>query len=394
MDVTHRTLAAFSLSVAIGLATGGGSTALAGPLKPEEKHETGARSVAATPTAVKPSPTGELRATPTPTKTVEKRPSPTPTVAARQSATPTPVGEATPMAVTTRAAEPTPKRTPESSSGTVVPEPTSTPTVRAAGPTSTGASAKLAVSAIEPAAISNDEPVRLTITGTGFADGQQVAIDGQRLREVRIESPTRLSATLPDGVCPGTYRATVSDGRGEQVSGGQLAVRGVRNATLGDWSPAPPIKLTGKPRTITVPLPLVEVIDTTCSAGDWRIELSLGPFSPDSDGRSALSLRSMRLTNTDFSRMAPTPSLLLRDGAKAASAGRTSGGQPATGGSPRRSDFPLQAQGGRTTAVLTVSRGAHVRGATLRPEVEVEVPSHPDAGQYTMTVTVSLAEAP
>jgi hypothetical protein len=225
----------------------------------------------------------------------------------------------------------------------------------APGPTRTGAASELAVNSVEPSVVSNVHPARLTVIGAGFAPGLKVTVDGLSLTETRVESTTKLSGVLPGGLCPGTYRLTVTDARGQQVSVGQLVVQGVTTATLGDWEPQPAMNLNGRDRTLSVRLPTVLIHDTTCARGDWQLAFTLGRFSPFDDGRGALPLRSLQLD-----------------------------------GSESRSTTLTTTSGG-TSATLNVPHAAGQTSASIRPLIGVDVPSHAYAGQYRMSVAVSLA---
>lgn len=214
------------------------------------------------------------------------------------------------------------------------------------------------VTNIVPAIIRNDKDHALTITGSGFAEGMLLAIGEKVLTNVTVESSTRLVATMPSGLCPGPYPVTMMDPVGRAMpGGGQLRVEGVRTATLGDWAANPAVSFVGRAQAITVELPAVEIVDTTCSTDDWQIALTLGTFSPFDDGRGALPLRSVRL-----------------DGAAGNRAGSA----------------PLTVKDGVTRGTLNVPHAARQTSASIRPLIGVDVPSHGYAGQYRMSVAVSI----
>jgi hypothetical protein len=139
--------------------------------------------------------------------------------------------------------------------------------------------------------------------------------------------------------------------------GGQVRVEGVRTATLGAWTASPSLGVVGRARSFTQGLPSVEIVDTTCGTSDWQLAFTLGAFSPFDDGRGALPLRGLRL-----------------DGAAGIGAG-----------SPT-----LTVKDGVTTGTLIVPHTAGQTSASLRPLIGVDVPSHGYAGQYRMTVVVSI----
>jgi hypothetical protein len=218
------------------------------------------------------------------------------------------------------------------------------------------------VTAITPGTVTNDRPATLTLTGADFVDGLAVTIGGQPLTDVRVHSATHLTATLPAGLCPGTYAVTVTDPRGTRTTGGSFSVHGVRTVTT---SPAPagrPVTLNGRDQHIIVPLPTVHIQDTTCGQDDWRLSFSLSPFSTvtSTGTRTSLRLRSLSLDDA-----AGHPTLRA----------------------------PLSLTTDQTEATLLVRRAGRAT-AVLQPLVAVTVPSHATAGQYTMAAAVTLGEAP
>jgi len=214
------------------------------------------------------------------------------------------------------------------------------------------------VSAISPAIVRNDRDNALALSGSGFVEGMTLAIGEKLLANVKVQSSTAVTATMPSGLCPGAYSVTIIDPSGKRTDGdSQLVVQGVRQATLGAWTAAPAIGLARKAQSFTLELPTIEIVDTTCSTDDWQLDMTLGAFSPFDDGKGALPLRSLRL-----------------EGA---------------GGSKARSTA-LTVTDGSTRGTLTVPHAAGQTSATLRPLIGVDVPSHGYAGQYRMTVAVSL----
>jgi hypothetical protein len=215
------------------------------------------------------------------------------------------------------------------------------------------------VVAIEPAAVSNDQATRITVVGADFIDTRYAVRVGERaLADVRVESFTALTGTLPAGLCPGAYAATVTDAIGHQATGGSIQVRGTRSATsvAGDIA-APAITLVGRAQHATVALPMVQIRDTTCGTGDLHLLVSV----------------------TDFAHSGGRPSRLVP--LSIAAEGDT--------GNPSQ---PLRAASGRGTASLLIHRPDSSGLANIALSTEIEIPSHPAAGDYRATVTVSLLE--
>ena len=146
------------------------------------------------------------------------------------------------------------------------------------------------MAAIEPASIVNDQPRQIAIVGDGFVDASyHVRIGEHALTNVHVQSATVLTGTLPPGLCPGTYTATLTDALGQQASGGSLQTRGVLSASShGQEITAPPITLVGHVQQVAVVLTVVHIQDTTCDTGDLHLQVSVsdfthaGPFPLDS----------------------------------------------------------------------------------------------------------------
>jgi hypothetical protein len=274
------------------------------------------------------------------------RATPTPAPAAPVASPRTPM----PIASPTNALRPPAWTTP----GTAKTTPTALPSASA-----TPSSLPLRVTEISPALIRNDRDRALVMAGSGFVNGMTLAIGEKVLTNVAVESSTRLTATLPSGLCPGPYSVTMMAPSRRAMSGdAQLRVEGVRTATLGTWAASPPIGVSGKARTIALELPTVEVVDTTCSTDDWQLALTFGSFSPFEDGRGALLLRGLKLDGADRG---------------------------------RSGSALVAAKGGTTEGTLNVPHGIGQTTASLRPLIGVDVPSHGYAGQYRMSVAVSIA---
>jgi hypothetical protein len=218
----------------------------------------------------------------------------------------------------------------------------------------------LRVTAIEPGVVSNDTPTRLTLIGEGFIPGAYtVSIGGQAITDVRTESLTTLSGTLPVGLCPGTYAATVIDTLGQQTSGGSVQAQGTLSATsLNPDIAAPALSVMSQVQHVRVALPRVQIRDTTCGTGAWRLRVSISDFAYVGPRPSRLVPLSIQAEDTPSSRQPVT----LVDGA------------------------------GTTTLLLP--RPADWTSVNLGLSAEIEIPAYPAAGAYRATVAVALVAAP
>jgi hypothetical protein len=232
-----------------------------------------------------------------------------------------------------------------SSCATGVPSPTAT---------ATGAPA---ITAIAPATVANDQPAILTLTGAHFVAGMTATVGEQSLGDVRVPSATTLTGTLPTGLCPGTYAATVSDAQGTQVSGGALVVTGIRKATIGTPVPGPALKITGREQAMAVPLAALQLTDTTCG-GNMSLAFSATASVAGAQGRQPLAVRSVHF---DLPGM-PLP----------ASTAQSPGGDGAAG-------------------TLRIPRTGAPGMTTLIPTVMLVIPAKVITGQYAITLDVTLA---
>ena len=368
-------------------------------LAPATPTMTSAPKITATPIALpldeatltpSPTPTPEfipsMTATPTPTMMPGTSPTivtiePTPSVA--PSATPEapgasilgtsiPPSTGTPLASETAAPTITMTGTPTATpavTGTPADElaPTETPTE---APTVTPTPEPVSIMAISPATITNDAPAALTVTGSGFAEGMQLPIGGAARRDVRVQSSTRLTATLPDGLCPGAYAVTADADESEIVTGVRLIIEGVRNLVTLSQPETPAVILNGSDQPISIPLSTIEITDTTCSTDDWQIAYTITQPTADGSARTpgasaaaraerSLALRSLVLTDDNGHAVARTPLML------------TNGRSGATLRVPRQ---------GRTTILL-------------QPVVEARVPANAYAGQFSINASFLLEDA-
>jgi hypothetical protein len=245
-----------------------------------------------------------------------------------------------------------PSATPTAPTTTATLTPSPTPTVLASPVVAH-------VAAITSATGVNDQPLRITVIGDGFVDTSYAIRIGDRvLTDVRVESPTALTGTLLAGLCPGAYSATVTDALGHDASGGVLQLRGTLSVTLLTHDiAAPPIQLVGRVQDIRVALPMARIRDTTCGTKDLHLVVSVSEFA-QGEGRPS------RLT----------PLSVAVDGA-------------------RKTSQPLTQTSSGGTATVLVQRPGGSGQADVALSTEIEIPSHPAAGDYRATVTVALEEA-
>ncbi len=217
--------------------------------------------------------------------------------------------------------------------------------------------ASLQVSAVAPRETLNTAPTRLVVQGANFTPDLAVLVGAQRLAEVTVSSSSELVASLPAGVCPGTYPVGILDPAGGRVDAGEIVVRAERAASLGAVPPGAPARLTGGRQTLSVPLPEIQVEDSGCATDDWLLHISLGQLVVAGRPEQPLALRTLRLHGPGI-------------------------GQPI--------QVALDRDAGEIT--VRVPRPAGPQALTLRAELEVEVPANAYAGAYRMTVDVALAD--
>ena len=238
---------------------------------------------------------------------------------------------------------------------TVMPTPTATQTPIAT-PTQIPA---LALESIQPASALNDQPARLAITGAGFVDTTYlVRIGGRALTNVRVESGTTLTATLPAGVCPGTYGATLQDPAGREASGGDIAVQSVRTIVQGAQPTGLNIALTGLTQRRSVELPSMSLEDTECGQSDWRLLLTVEMPRDSARGKTLIP---------------GTVSVRWDDGGTAKVKLSPPDGQD------REQGLLVIPRNGATTLLVT-------------PSLDLEVPASAYAGSYTTTLSATFAD--
>jgi hypothetical protein len=278
------------------------------------------------------------------------------------------VGSPVPLSTATASPSPAPTMTP--TAGVLV-SPTSVPTgTTTIGPTASATSsptvtatvgptpAPVAITGITPASVTNTGPVSVTVLGSGFAPGQVVTIGGRPLTELRVLSASQVVGTLAPGLCPGAAAAGVAPPGGATVVGGKIAVLGVHAASFLGAMPSWSIALDGTDQRRQLPLPAIQVVDTTCGTGDWRIHVAVAASTERGKGHPTFLPQALAVTLAGADR--PEASLDLRH----AAAGVVTIPRPP----------------GATTAVVT---------ATLT----ILVPASSYAGQQSVPVSVTFLDA-
>jgi photosystem II stability/assembly factor-like uncharacterized protein len=93
------------------------------------------------------------------------------------------------------------------------------------------------ITEVVPQSAPNDLDTPIVVTGTGFVTDAQVLLDGTSLESVSWVSSTRLSASVPWGLTPGTYTLTVTSPGGQQA---KLAEAFTVTMGLGIWTTGGP----------------------------------------------------------------------------------------------------------------------------------------------------------
>ncbi len=307
-----------------------------------------------TPVTVKPIPTGAPKPVATSTRpAAAPSGTPSPVVPTGTSAPPLPTSSRTPNVTSGAPAAPT--ATLVSILGGALP-------TALTSPTSTLVAA-LSVDSIAPPQMTNDAPREIVITGQGFASDVVVRLAGQALDPVRVDSSTQLSARVPEGLCAGTFSATVADGAGRVATGGNLVVETVQRVTRHPQPLAiPSMALTGRAQVIRLPLPPMDVQATSCGNRDVQVQFSISGLRPDADGLgAALTVRALELTWP---------------------------------GVARQVRGALAAEGGRGRVALPVPAAVARAGVTIQPVVEIEIPANAYAGRYTGDLDVTTTGGP
>jgi hypothetical protein len=278
-------------------------------------------------------------------------PSPLPTPAASPAPAP-----GTPTATPTAGALVSPTGSPTfTATVSLTASATSSPTVTA---TVSPTPAPVRITGITPASVTNTAPVSITVLGSGFAPGQLVTIGDRPLTELRVLSASQVVGTLAPGLCPGDFTAGITPPGGAPVVGGQIAVQGIHAASFLGAMPSWSITLDGTDQRRQLPLPAIQVVDTTCGTGDWRIHVAVAASTERGKGHPTFLPQALAVTLAGADR--PEASLDLRH----AAAGVVTIPRPP----------------GATTAVVT---------ATLT----VLVPASSYAGQQSVPVSVTLLDA-
>jgi hypothetical protein len=211
--------------------------------------------------------------------------------------------------------------------------------------------------AIAPDTIANDQPAAITITGSNFAPGVQVLVGTQTLTDVRVSSLTALAATVPAGICPGTYPVTVRDSQDQGRIVGSLVVQGVQKAIVGAAVTGPTFKINGRAHWELVPQASVQVTDTTCGRADAAIVFAIRAYVESAKGQVPLAVRTLQLS--------------------------WPGADPVS--------VSLSPDGDYGTATVHIPRTGIQGVTTLTPAVEMEIPASALAGRYVIALNVTLA---
>jgi hypothetical protein len=283
--------------------------------------------------------------------------------------TPGPAGGATPLPQSGAGpaglpANPPPLLVTPAGTETIVITATGTPTVVLTATVVPTLVSPITVVSVEPASITNDQPVRIAVSGGGFVNtSYAVRIGDLPLSDVHVDSASALTGTLPAGLCPGVYPATLLGTLGSEVSGGSVAVRSVRNILQNEGPESLNVQLAGRGQRLTVALPPIRIEDSGCETTDWRINFSVGMPSEQKHGKT-LSAKNVTV--------------------RWAVSGTTS------------------SYGGTANVLLSYSDG-HGRGTLILPRLgstrlylvpalDLEVPASVYSGSYSATLVASFAD--
>ena len=241
--------------------------------------------------------------------------------------------------------------------------------------TATATPGPLALAAITPATAVNDAPTVLTITGTSFLPGMHVSVGGQTLTNVQVQSATVLTGTLPSGLCPGTYPASISSAAsatgvaGAKATGGALVVTGVHTLTVGASVPSPSLTIGGKAKEVAMSLNSLTVTDTTCATDDYGIVFSqVTAYTQTATGRTPLTLGTITLEKPSTAHAARARLDVSGEHTAAATAIDT------------------------TVTTLHISRTGAQGTTVLLPTVTLLIDANTTAGRYVISLEVTLAQ--
>lgn len=274
-------------------------------------------------------------------------PAPLPTPGASSSPAPgtrTPTPTASPPASPTRSPVVTATISPTASA-------TAGPTVTATVSPTPG---PVRIGGITPASATNTAALSVTIAGSGFAPGQVVTIGGRPLTNVQVLSPAQIVGTLPAGLCPGSYAADVTPPGGSPVAGGRITLHGVQSAAFAGAMPSWSIVLDGTDQRRQLRLAPIQIVDTTCSSGDWRVQVAVTASTEHGKGHPTLLPQSLVLT---AGAAGPASTLDLRHAA---------------------------------AGVVAIPRPAGATGVVVTATMTVLVPAGSYAGALTLPIAVTL----
>jgi hypothetical protein len=185
-----------------------------------------------------------------------------------------------------------------------------------------------------------------------------VTVGNQPLSDVRVQSATSLTGTLPTGLCPGTYPARLTDPAGVEHAGGSLVVTGIQKITIGVEVPGPALTITGREQEVAVPLAALHLMDTTCGSGDHSLIVTVTAYVDGAQGRQPLTVGSVVLDAPGARHPAPTM---------------------------------LIPSGNRSTATVHLPGVGAPGMTTFMPTVTLVIPAKAIAGQYVISLEVTLA---
>lgn len=213
-------------------------------------------------------------------------------------------------------------------------------------------------SAITPTTVTNDQPATLTIAGSNFTSGVQALVGAQALTDVHVSSSTMLTATLPAGLCPGTYPVTVRDSQTQDLVVGSLVVQGVQKAVVGTAVTGPTFKINGRAQWVMAPQASVQVTDTTCSRDDAVLIFTTRAYVDGAKGQFLLAVRTLQLTWP---------------------------------GAANPVSIVLSPDGDYGTATVHIPRTGTQGVTALTPTVEIGIPASAVAGRYIILLNVAFA---
>jgi hypothetical protein len=213
------------------------------------------------------------------------------------------------------------------------------------------------ITGITPASVTNTAPVSITVLGSGFAPGQLVTIGDRPLTELRVLSASQVVGTLAPGLCPGDFTAGITPPGGAPVVGGQIAVQGIHAASFLGAMPSWSITLDGTDQQRQLPMPPVQIVDTTCGTGDWQLQVAVAAATERGKGHPTFLPQALEITVAGADR--PAAFLDLRHAA---------------------------------AGVITIPRPPGATTAVVTAALTILVPASSYAGQQSVPVSVTLLD--